>query len=113
MIQTDGTLEEIFGSNDIEIIHDISNECGKHTCKLPPLTSASSSSSSSSSSLEVNDCLNERDNENPRGGNLMETNKTFVNDESRLTQYIARAIYDEAKNDAISRIDHVVSYQSD
>ncbi len=110
-IQTDGTVEEIFGSNNIEIIHDESNEILKEDV----------SQEEQIGSPDNNNVFTEdtsKENDDPITKKLSSPYeyldiKLDESVEAQHTNNLARAIYDEAKNDALSRINQGEIYHSD
>lgn len=125
MVQTDGTLEDIFGSNDIVVVDYCSeNEdeylAGSLNGMIPEGDDISSHGESDESydddeNMEPNcqegERLNEKESDECICKNV-EDQEWFDNDEN-LTKNLARIIFDEAKNDAILRIEEGSLYKSD
>lgn len=146
MVQTDGTSEEIFGSNDtivIDYYEEAENCDGKLTKSLDRTISeteemllCSSSELGDNNNVHVVHVDRNYDDENDKnkgngGGGIHHdendivdqgndkndvqyiTSPSWIDDNDTLTNSLAKIIYDEAKNDAISRIDQGPSYHSD
>ena len=125
IVQTDGTLEDMFESNDVTLVDYCSeNEkeylVGSLNGTIPEGDDISSRGESDESydddeNIEPNcqedERLNEKESDECTHNN-MEDQEWFDNDEN-LTKNLARIIYDEAKNHAILRIEEESLCQSD
>jgi len=142
-VQTDGTLEEIFGSSHVEILHgnNISDQSKGQQTKFEKTRTIDNLVDKENEidrimsqvedvrvvevteSKKIDDRFSEKEIEQKIIVNEATKNDTEEVQEAErtnnhhnqqlLTQMIARAIYEEAKNDAISKIDHDHAYHSD
>ena len=114
MIQTDDTLDEIFGSNNVEIIHDVmegkkgipSARSGEEIINIQP----------GAPRENVDMYFVGKENNNPMDeiqNNICIENDVDFTLEMDLTKNIAKAIYDEAKNNALSKFEQGPTYYSD
>lgn len=141
-VQTDGTLEEIFGSSHVEILHgnNISDQSKGQQTKFEKTTIDNLVDKENeidrimsqvedvrvvevTESKKIDDRFSEKEIEQKIIVNevtkddtdeVLEAERTDNHhNQQLLTQMIARAIYEEAKNNAISKIDHDHAYHSD
>jgi lactam utilization protein B len=120
IIQTDGTLEDIFGSNDVIIIHDQMEEVKKDLSFMGISEEEEGEEGESTVSREhINEILSDEEKENDNRLIEKKEHNTFIDKdmnisvETQLTKNLAKLIYDEAKNDALSRIEQDPPYYSD
>lgn len=109
MIQTDGTLEEIFGSIHIEILHSDGQE---EYSGIDKNINNNDDDEEALTSDKVNDNIIQT-NQKQTTDKVQYKEELAITNEERLTQNIARVIYEEAKNVALSRIGQDYLYHSD
>jgi hypothetical protein len=110
MIQTDGTLEEIFGSSHIEVLHTGGQEEHSDIDTLRN-NNINDDDDETQTSDKENDEF--QINQTQKIANDQSGEELMMTNEERLTQNIARAIYEEAKNDALSKLGQEFLYHSD
>ena len=132
MVQTDGTLEDIFGSNNIVVVDYCSeNEDEQLVGSLDGMIPEGDEISSRGESDESFDDVENMEPNRQEGESIdeqgldldeykyknndqcVEGQEEWSENDENLTQNLARIIYDEAKNDAILRIEEGSLYQSD
>lgn len=109
MIQTDGTLEEIFGSIHIEILHTDGHE------EYSGIDIINNINNNDDDETLTSDKENDDFQTNHKQTTDKEQFKEelAITNEELLTQNIARVIYEEAKNVALSKIGQDYQYHSD
>ncbi len=115
MIQTEGTCEEVFGSNDI-VLTDYNAENDVEgmgsTCEPANGEMQSSVELGGITTMHHNIYSNETTSANPERDEYTK-NETWGDENDILTKNLANIIYNEAKNDALFRIENGPLYHSD